>query len=391
MLTPAYLSSAAEPFVNIWSGVENDIISDIVRRLLKADYLTPTASWQIQKAREIGMSMSKITQAIAVGSKKSMLTIDTLIRSACDATLEFDTAQYAKTGRDVSMVGKSDAIQRIEAAGSKQTQGAMKNFTQTTAQTATKAFENSLDTVWLQVQSGAFSLDQSIGRAISDLGRRGISQIAYPGGHVEQLDVAVRRTMVTGINQTAAKVQLQSAAEMGSDLVEVTAHAGARPSHAVWQGQIYSLSGKNKKYKPFAASTGYGTGEGLCGWNCRHNFFPYLEGVSSTTFNEDYDAMRGKTNEQVYEESQQQRAIERSIRETRRECSTLNTAIKAAENPSAYEADFQRASVALKKKQAALDTFCKETNRTNEKDRIAVAGFNRSVSGKVTAAAKKAP
>jgi hypothetical protein len=86
---------------------------------------------------------------------------------------------------------------------------------------------------------------------------------------------------LTGVNQTAAEVQLRRMDEMGTDLVETTAHHGARTTpgpgpdnHAWWQGRWFSRSRKSSKYPDFYEQTGYGTGPGLCGWNCRHSFFP---------------------------------------------------------------------------------------------------------------------
>ena len=393
MLTPSYLSDVAEPLVTLWSQVENDITADIARRLVKADYLTPTAKWQIVKAREMAMSAEEIAAAVATISKKSTQTVKTLITEACSEALSKDIKQYTKAGMalEASALPEAEGIQKLVKAGSQQTQALMRNFTRTTAKTASKAFENCLDRIWLQVQSGAFSLDASITQAISELGRKGITQIAYPSGHTDQLDVAVRRAMVTGINQTACKVQLQGCAEMGTDLVEVTSHAGARPSHAEWQGKIYSLSGKSKKYKPFYETTGYGSGEGLGGWNCRHSFFPYLEGVSSPTFDRDQNGELGKSNEQVYEESQRQRALERRVRESRRECAVLDSARKAASDPvqkAELDSKFGKASVTLKSREGRLKAFYAETGRTREVDRVSVYGYNRSVSGKVTAANK---
>ena len=95
------------------------------------------------------------------------------------------------------------------------------------------------------------------------------------------MDVAVRRAVLTGVNQTTARMQIARADEMECDLVETTAHMGARPEHMDWQGRIFSRSGKSRKYPDFVKSTGYGTGPGLCGWNCRHSFFPYFEGCPS--------------------------------------------------------------------------------------------------------------
>jgi hypothetical protein len=124
--------------------------------------------------------------------------------------------------------------------------------------------------------------------------------------------------------------------EMGTDLVAVSAHAGARNrgtgpmNHESWQGKVYSRSGTNPKYGNFYVITGYGTGEGLSGWNCRHSMYPYFENISYEYYN---DAIRKKlTSKKVtyngqemsqYEASQVQRGIERHIRDWKRQRDAL--------------------------------------------------------------------
>ena len=60
--------------------------------------------------------------------------------------------------------------------------------------------------------------------------------------------------------------------------------------------------------------TGYGTGAGLCGWNCRHSFGPYYKGIS-TNNTEQFD---DEKNKRRYDLEQKQRAAERNLRELRR-------------------------------------------------------------------------
>ena len=82
-------------------------------------------------------------------------------------------------------------------------------------------------------------------------------------------------------------LQLARMEEMDCEFVEVTAHEGARPTHAVWQGRVYHRGGAvvhdGERYEDFETATGYGTGPGLCGWNCRHNFYPFYPGVCTAS------------------------------------------------------------------------------------------------------------
>lgn len=86
-------------------------------------------------------------------------------------------------------------------------------------------------------------------------------------------------------------LQLARMEEMDCEFVEVTAHEGARPTHAVWQGRVYHRGGAvvqdGERYEDFETATGYGTGPGLCGWNCRHNFYPFYPGISVRNYTDE--------------------------------------------------------------------------------------------------------
>lgn len=276
-----------------------------------------------------------------------------------------DAKIYAAAGMGdvdpLAVAGVREALQ----SGLRQTSGIFRNLTRTTANTAAKQFEDALDRAWLQVTSGAFDYNTAIRNAVKDLARTGVQSITYPSSHVDTIETAVRRAVVTGVNQTAAKSQLALMDELDIDLVEVTAHAGARPSHQEWQGQIYCRKGSHPKYKNFEEATGYGTGDGLCGWNCNHSFFPYVEGAPRTYSKaqlKDYSAKNITYDGQQlteYEALQQQRYIERGIRRWKRE----EAAMKAAGQPT----DEARAKV--RAWQARQRDFIKQTGLKRDSSR----------------------
>ncbi|MFR8872510.1 MAG: phage minor capsid protein [Oscillospiraceae bacterium] len=180
----------------------------------------------------------------------------------------------------------------------------------------------------------AFSYQDAVRSAVKSLSKAGIDAIIYPSGHTDKMDVAVRRAVLTGVNQTAARIQTARADEMECDLVETTAHMGARPEHMDWQGRIFSRSGKSRKYPDFVKSTGYGTGPGLCGWNCRHSFFPYFEGLSERAYSRaklrEYENKTVTYNGRTlpyYDATQQQRYLERQIRRWKREYLAMDAAV----------------------------------------------------------------
>ena len=393
MLTANYLMNVAEPMVDLWAQVEDDIVADISRRLAKnAGTMTETAKWQALKAREMGILQTDIASTVSRITGQSQKETYGLIVQACQKALAYDDALYMKHGLSPIPLAQSAALQDVIMAGCRKTNGLMRNFTRTLADTASKAFENAMDRAWLQVNTGAFSYTEALNRAIRDLSAQGIQKIAYPSGHVDRMDVAARRALITGLNQTTAELQLARMDELQTDLIEVSSHAGARPTHAIWQGQVYQKTGRGK-YENFYDETGYGTGDGLCGWNCYHSFFPYFEGMSHQAFERDPSARLGKSNDQMYEESQRQRALERRIRDSRRACAASSAARDAATDPqakAALEAQFEKDAALLKEREQALDDFCAQTGRTKLVDRVYVPTYNRSVSSKTTWAARRA-
>lgn len=178
------------------------------------------------------------------------------------------------------------------------------------------------------------------------------------------------------------------------DLIRVSAHLGARygdggqnPSnHFLWQGKLYSRTGKTEEYPLFEESTGYGTGEGLCGYNCRHSFGP---GDPEHNPYQDFDA---EENKKVYDLSQKQRRAESRIRKTKSKLIALREAMDCSENEevkAAIQEEYNKEAAKLTKYNAQYDKFCKDNNLKKLNDRISVAKWNRSEAAKARSTANK--
>lgn len=332
MLTPEYLEDLPEEILQLFYEAEQVILADMARRVSTYDYWIPAAEYQRQKLRVAGVLQGDILKSLSGITGRSEAELKRLMQEAGTKALRSDTAVYEAAGMTVPKIADSAPLRAILNAGYKATAQTMRNICKTTARTATMQFENALDLAWLKVQSGAFDTDSAVRSAIKELSERGIQSVRYPSGRTDSIEVAVRRAVVTGVNQTAGQLQEELADELGCDLVEVSAHAGARPEHAKWQGKIYSRSGNDPKYPDFKKSTGYGTGAGLCGWNCRHTFGPYIEGSPPVWSEEqlaELDAPKYEYGGKMlteYEASQQQRYNERQIRRWKREEAAMQAA-----------------------------------------------------------------
>lgn len=386
MLKPDYLDELPSRVVDLYAEEEIRILEDMARRISKMEAFTDTATWQLWKLEQIGASREFIQSHLQRLTGKTQGEINALLVDAGEEALYYDDKIYRAAGLKPSALKNNPALQRVIGAGLKKTMRLFANLTGTTANTATRQFEDALDLAYMDITSGAFSYQEAIKRAVKSLAGPGLDAITYPSGHTDKLDVAVRRATLTGVNQTAAQVSETRAAEMGCDLVETTAHAGARPAHAAWQGKVFSRSGKSRKYPDFVKSTGYGSGPGLCGWNCRHSFYPYFEGLSKKAYTRQDLAelekkrvtYRGKELT-LYEATQEQRNIERKIRQWKREYMALDAA----------GLDTSEASVKLAAWRAAQTDFLEETGLKADNFRGQVTGFGKKEAARARAQFQK--
>lgn len=388
MLSPTYLSGVADSVVALYAEVEQELMADIARRIVKTGSITDTAAWQIEKGRQFGFLTTDIQAQLVKAQNMSEDEIDRIFREAVKKGLSFDDKIYKAAGLNPTSISESPALQAVVLQGRDNMNMLMNNFTKTSANNAQASYINLVDKAFIKTISGTTDYTSAVAEAVKELARQGISKVIFPTGSATSIEAAVRRNVLTGINQAVAKLQLARAEDMDCTLVEVTSHGGARPSHAEWQGRIYSIKGRHKHYDDFYKRTGYGTGEGLCGWNCYHNFYPYFEGLSTPTFSKDPSADAGRDNDADYEAQQKMRRYERMVREAKREVVTYDTALEAADSPElkeAIEKDLEHAKKKLNNRQKLLKNYCDTNGLKRDYTRTSVGGYSRKTSFKSVA------
>ena len=338
MLTADYLDVLPDAMVELYERYQQSVINDIARRLVKSEKMTQAALYQVMRFSESGLVYENALEELTTLTGMSQEEMKKIFKDAGVKSIRFDDAIYRAAGLQPVPFSMSRPMLEALNVGLNKTNGLLYNLTLTTADAAQEAFIGALDLAYMQVSSGAFDYNTAIRNAVKDVAKAGIPVINYTGSR-DRLDVAVRRAVLTGVSQTVGEMQINRADEMGADLVQTSAHVGARDrgegpeNHASWQGKVFSRSGTSKKYPSFVEETGYGTGEGLMGWNCRHSFFPFFEGLSQNAYDE--ATLRGYDNKTVtyndktmsfYEATQKQRAIERRIRQAKREANALEAA-----------------------------------------------------------------
>ncbi len=389
MLTPEYLEDLPGSIVDLYRQAEDAILADMARRISNMDLFSPAADWQYRKLREAGALSDDILEELSRLTHKTKTELKKLMQEAANVSLGYDESVYEGVGITGEPLSSSEPLRRILNAGYAKTAQTMRNLTGTTARTASQQFERALDQAWMKVNTGGFSTDQAVRDAVKELSARGVESITYrKDGEVtrtDTLEVATRRAVVTGVNQTCGELQLERAKEMGADLMELTAHEGARPSHAEWQGQIVSLSGQPGYLS--LDDIGYGDVTGFKGANCRHDWNPWFEGMPRTwtpealaKLNEKRYEYNGKKLTQ-YEASQMQRRLETSMRDLRRQL----VADKATGNEEKFTADAVKYR-ALNEKYRA---FSEKAGLPLQQDRMRVEEFDSKTAREAERAAEK--
>ena len=380
MLAPDYLDHAPDRLVLLFQQVEDDILRDVARRISKMEALTPTANWQLWRYEQTEALRQDVVKKLARYTGRSEAEIRRLMQEAATRAMENEDEIYYHYGKEPTPFSENATLQALLNAGYQQTAGTFHNLTATTANTVSGQFEAALDRAHLKVSSGAFDYKNAVKSAVDSLADT-MKYVTYPTGHTDTLEVAARRAVLTGVNQTGAKLQVARADEMGVEFFETTAHGGARPSHAEWQGRQFHRGGAvdymGKHYPDFEAATGYGTGAGLCGWNCRHTFFAIFPelGAPPAWTQESLEALNARDIKYNggrytrYEISQMQRARERTVRKYKRRYLAEDAA----------GADTTASAVKLRQARQDLADFISAS----------VAGFGRSEGSKATWAAKK--
>lgn len=391
--------------LGLYQQLEDDIVADMVRRMLKMGFVSETTAYQAEVLQTTGILYDDILQMIADRTDASVAQVRAMFEDAGVRTVEIDNDTHEAAGEAPADIRQDGGMKQVLEAGYRKTLGTMRNLVSTTANTTQTAFLQACDRAYMQVSSGAFSYQDAIRMAVRDLADGG-AYITYPTGHRDRIDVAVRRCVLTGVGQTAAAVAKKRAEDSGCQYMELTAHGGARPEHARWQGQLVQIQGKRTRkvidgLKVFTLEEiGYGDGRGFKGWNCRHNWHPYYPGLSTPNYTPEEIARLDEKSISYngekyteYEISQMQRKGERKVRTLKRRAAALEEAAKNTDDPVLKQGlndDFSAVSVRLKDAEKTLKDFCQQTGQRRDTFREQVNGFGRSTAQRaVHAAAEK--
>lgn len=386
MITPEQWDIIGKQANQLYNQLELEIIQEIAERIANVGYANTVVLNDLLIAQEMGVMYEHIIQLVAKYNNTSASQIKEIFETAGVKSLEYDDNIYKLAGLEPKPLKQNTGMWQLLSATAMKTHNNLNNLVMTTANTSQTQFYNAMNKAYMEVSIGVKSYSQAIIDTIKEISQQG-AYIEYPSGQHRSIESAVRTNIVTSVNQTCGKLQEMRADEMGWDLMELTAHPGARPEHAEWQGKIVSRSGKNKKYLSLD-DIGYGEVTGFKGVNCRHDWMPFFEGSSKTYTEKELQELKNekvKYNGQVmsrYDAEQTQRKLERQIRQDKKDIAGLQGILtssskddKLIENTKLQLANTQ---TKLKQHNSILNEFAKQTGLRKDNTRLMVGNNNKN-------------
>lgn len=420
MLKPEYYNDneKIERILEIYRKLENFILTDISRRLLKAGEMTGTADRLIWKLQQMGESKEEIMQKLQEITKLSRAELKALLQDAVLTSWSDEQPIYEQMGISVKSPLENAVVMQVMDAQYKKSLGELSNLTRTTMNQSQMDLINMLDEADMQVALAGRSYTAAICDILDRYAGKGI-YVDYPSGTRRTLEAAVRCAVVTSAAQMAGQISAKYVAEGGIEYVVTSAHLGARVAqkgqppcadHSAWQGKIFKIEGSEPNYPNLLESTGYdidrknGVGKvvnplGLYGYNCTHAWDPIGKDMRNPWRDENGNLVDGdgnridsEENRKRYELQQKQRYMERSIRATKRKLIEKQEQISLVAETDVKEIlqrDYDKLAHRMTHQNKAYNDFCKANDLQPQYDRIKVADFGREQTKRSNAGAKK--
>lgn len=380
MFTPEIMEAIPTALEQIFDSLQMSIMADIVRMLVLAQELTPTSVYKIGRLYKLGKSKSAIKSIVQNTLDLSNSEIENIFSGVIESGYNEAESVFKEQGKEFIPYAENEPLQQFVRAVQAQTQGECKNITQSMGfakrqpdgslgfTPAADYYQETIDKAVTEIVSGASDYNTVLEKTVTEMTNSGLRTVDYASGHSNRVTVAARRAVATGLNQVVGKINEENAEKLGTNYFEVSWHSGARPTHQVWQGRVYSK-------EELESVCGLGTVTGLCGANCYHSYSPFTPGITPRTYtDEQLDQMNAEENEPVeyngknytkYEATQRQRRLETTMRAQRQK-------IKLLEEGGADEQALINARARYVKTSDEYVNFSKSMGLSQQWDRVTV-------------------
>lgn len=373
-----YKNKLASKIASRYQDLEERIMQDIVRRIMKAGEITSTADWQINRLRILGYSSEDIEKEIKKALNASYPEMFELYDKVINWEYVRNKDIYEQINAEYIPFEENGQLKQITEAIMDQSFDDLENVTNSLGfyldygngkkvlTPLSQVYTKYLDAACYDIVTGAFDYNSVLRRVVTQLTNSGLRQIDYSSGRANRVDVAARRAIMTAVSQITGKISEYNAQKLGTEYFEVEWHAGARPTHAVWQGRVWS---KEQLY----SVCGLGTVTGLLGVNCYHTYHLFFPGLSERNWTDDWlEEQNRKENEPreflgkeytLYEAKQRQRQMETAMRAQREKVKLLQAGGADQDEVILHKAKYQG-------QLNEYSRFCRKMSLTEERERI---------------------
>lgn len=373
-----YKNKLASKIAARYQDLEERIMQDIVRRIMKAGEITSTADWQINRLRILGYSSEDIEKEIKKAFNASYPEMFELYDKVINWEYVRNKGIYEQINAEYMPFEENGQLKQITEAIIDQSFDDLENVTNSLGfyldygngkkvlTPLSQVYTKYLDAACYDIVTGAFDYNSVLRRVVTQLTNSGLRQIDYSSGRANRVDVAARRAVMTAVSQITGKISEYNAQKIGTEYFEVEWHAGARPTHSVWQGRIWS---KEQLY----SVCGLGTVTGLLGANCYHTYYPFFPGISQRNWTDEWlDAKNEEEAEPktfdgkeytLYEAKQRQRQMETAMRAQREKVKLLQDGGADQDEVILHKAKYQG-------QLNEYSRFCRKMSLTEERERI---------------------
>ena len=379
-----YKEKIASKIAARYISLEERILQDIARRIKKVGEITSTADWQINRLRILGYSSEDIEREIKKTLDASYPEMFELYDKVIDWEYVRNKDIYEQINAEFIPYEENRQLQQITDAIIQQCLEDLENVTKSLGfyldyngrkilMPLSQVYSNYLDNACFDIVTGAFDYGSVLRRVVTQLTNSGLRKIEYGSGYASRVEVAARRAVMTGVANLTGEIADYNAKKLGTEYFEVEWHAGARPTHAVWQGRVW-------KKEQLCSVCGLGTVTGLLGANCYHTYYPFFPGISRRNWSDEWleeqnrkeskpKEFRGKEYT-LYEAKQRQRQMETAMRAQREKVQMLQDG----------GADRQEVMLQKAKYQGQLNeyaAFSRKMGLKEERERIYIDGRGR--------------
>lgn len=373
-----YKNKLASKIASRYQDLEERIMQDIVRRIMKAGEITSTADWQINRLQILGYSSEDIEKEIKKALNASYPEMFELYDKVINWEYVRNKDIYEQINAEYIPFEENGQLKQITEAIIDQSFDDLENVTNSLGfyldygngkkvlTPLSQVYTKYLDVACYDIVTGAFDYNSVLRRVVTQLTNSGLRQIDYSSGRANRVDVAARRAIMTAVSQITGKISEYNAQKLGTEYFEVEWHAGARPTHAVWQGRVWS---KEQLY----SVCGLGTVTGLLGVNCYHTYHLFFPGLSERNWTDDWlEEQNRKENEPreflgkeytLYEAKQRQRQMETAMRAQREKVRLLQYGGADQDEIILHKAKYQG-------QLNEYSRFCRKMSLTEERERI---------------------